>query len=113
MLNYRTETEKQMIDLGLKVQPLFDTKLDISFFSEFQASFYAKMTDITSNVDKFVGQIETNSNYLQKYVPMQTQRAITHILEFVFPQKDVAWRLNWYNELKMPMLSAALLSDVG
>lgn len=44
---------------------------------------------------------------------MQTQRAITHLLAFVFPQKDVAWRLNWYNELRMPMLAAALLTDEG
>ena len=44
---------------------------------------------------------------------MQTQRAITHLLAFVFPQKDVAWRLNWYNELRMPMLAATLLTDEG
>ena len=29
------------------------------------------------------------------------------------PTREVAWRLNWYNELKMPMLSAALLTDEG
>lgn len=35
------------------------------------------------------------------------------MLSFVFPQRDVAWRMNWYNELRMPMLSAALLCDEG
>ena len=35
------------------------------------------------------------------------------MLGFVLPQRDVAWRLNWYNELRMPMLAAALLADEG
>ena len=35
------------------------------------------------------------------------------MLGFVFPAKDVTWRLNWYNELRMPILSAALLTDQG
>ena len=44
---------------------------------------------------------------------MQVQRTITHVLGFVFPQRDVAWRLNWYNEIRIPMLAAAMLSDEG
>ena len=35
------------------------------------------------------------------------------MMAFVFPAKDVKLRLNWYNELRMPMLSAALLTDEG
>lgn len=35
------------------------------------------------------------------------------MLNFVFPSRDVSWRLNWYNELKMPMLSTAMLTDEG
>ena len=38
---------------------------------------------------------------------------MTHVLAFVFPGRDTAWRLNWYNELRMPILSAALLTDEG
>ena len=44
---------------------------------------------------------------------MQTQRAITHVLSFVLPQKDALWRLNWYNEVRIPMLASTLLSDEG
>ena len=57
--------------------------------------------------------VDTTSNYVEKYIPIAMQRALTHVLAFVFPAKDVAWRLNWYNELRMPMLSAALLTDEG
>lgn len=60
-----------------------------------------------------ISDVETCSNYVEKYVPMHLQRSITHILAFVFPGRDTAWRLNWYNELRMPILSAALLTDEG
>ena len=41
------------------------------------------------------------------------QRQITHVLGYVFPQKDVTWRLNWYNEVRMPLLTSAILNDEG
>ena len=68
---------------------------------------------MSKKLDGIVSEVATNANFLQKYVPLQTQRAITHVLGFVFPQKDVQWRLNWYNELRMPMLTTALLTDEG
>ena len=60
-----------------------------------------------------VDDVSTTSNFLQKYIPMLLQRQMTHVLGFVFPQRDVAWRLNWFNEMRMPLLSAALLNDEG
>ena len=60
-----------------------------------------------------VSNVETCSNYVEKYLPLHLQRQLTQVLAFVFPGRDTAWRLNWFNELRMPMLSAALLTDEG
>ena len=56
---------------------------------------------------------EASCNYLEKYHPVYMQRSLTHVLGYVFPQKDVQWRLNWYNEVKMPIMTAQLLRDDG
>ena len=49
---------------------------------------------------------ETSCNYLEKYQPIYMQRQLTQVLGYVFPQKDIQWRLNWFNEVKMPILTA-------
>ena len=41
------------------------------------------------------------------------QRQLTHVLGYIFPQKDVTWRLNWYNEVRMPLLISDILNDTG
>jgi len=35
------------------------------------------------------------------------------MLEYVFPDRPIKWRINWYNEIKVPMLTAAVLTDTG
>ena len=56
---------------------------------------------------------ETSCNYLEKYSAVYMQRQLTHVLGYIFPQKDVTWRLNWYNEVRMPLLTAGILQDKG
>jgi hypothetical protein len=34
-------------------------------------------------------------------------------LNYVFPHRDVNWRLNWFNEVKIPLLTAVILHDDG
>lgn len=52
-------------------------------------------------------------NFMQKYSPIYVQRQITQTLSQVFPSKDVLWRLNWFNEVKMPLLNAFIIGDDG
>jgi hypothetical protein len=35
------------------------------------------------------------------------------MLDYVFIDPATAWRLNWYNQIKIPQLSTALLLDSG
>ena len=46
-------------------------------------------------------------------MPIYVQRSLTHCLGFVFPNRDILWRLNWYNEVKMPLMTASILLDEG
>lgn len=35
------------------------------------------------------------------------------MLEYIFTERSVRWRINWYNEVKVPMLIAGILFDNG
>jgi hypothetical protein len=34
-------------------------------------------------------------------------------LDYVLPDRASKWRLNWYNELKIPLLTSIILHDYG
>ena len=38
---------------------------------------------------------------------------MTEFMEYVHLDRVVRWRMNWYNEIKIPMLTAAILNDSG
>jgi len=38
---------------------------------------------------------------------------MTDYLEYLFTDRAVRWRINWYNEVKIPMLTSAILFDNG
>ena len=38
---------------------------------------------------------------------------MTDFLEYLFTDRSVRWRINWYNEVKIPMLTSAILFDNG
>lgn len=60
-------------------------------------------------------ETETTScrNFMEKYMPVQVQRLLTQMFTYCFPDKNTQRRIKWYNEIKIPQLSAALLLDVG
>lgn len=38
---------------------------------------------------------------------------MTDFIEYIFTDRQTKWRVNWYNEIKIPMLTAAILFDNG
>jgi hypothetical protein len=46
-------------------------------------------------------------------MPLYMQRQITEFMEYLHPERAMRWRINWYNEVKIPMLTAAILFDSG
>ena len=38
---------------------------------------------------------------------------MSDFLEYLFNDRALRWRINWYNEVKIPMLTAAILIDNG
>lgn len=47
--------------------------------------------------------------FVHKFEPIYIQRQITQALNYVFPDSTIQWRLNWFNEVKMPVLTTLLL----
>ena len=104
---------EKIIALNKDLYMTNENKVDKTTFKQFESETEENYLGIRQRVDNMAHDINMTGNYLQKFVPMQIQRAITHVVSFVWPQRDVAWRMNWYNELRMPMLSMALLTDEG
>ena len=52
-------------------------------------------------------------NFNEKYLPIAVQRQINQMMEYCFPEKLTKRRIHWYNEIKIPQLSIALLVDEG
>jgi hypothetical protein len=38
---------------------------------------------------------------------------MTDFVEYLFTDRATKWRINWYNEVKIPMLTAGILFDNG
>lgn len=38
---------------------------------------------------------------------------MTDFIEYLNPERAVRWKINWYNEIKIPMLTAGILFDNG
>lgn len=49
--------------------------------------------------------------FIYKFEPIYIQRSITQALTYIFPDSTTLWRLNWYNEVKMPILTTILLFE--
>ena len=47
--------------------------------------------------------------FIRKFEPIYIQRQITQALQYVFPDATIQWRLNWFNDVKMPLLTTMLL----
>ena len=50
---------------------------------------------------------------MEKYLPLYVQRQLTDFLEYLFTERAIRWRINWYNEIKIPMLTSAIMFDNG
>lgn len=62
-------------------------------------------------IDKLTGC----SSYIDKYLPVQIHREITRFMQFVLGSKDqdVRGRIDWYDEIKTPLLTSLILCDNG
>ena len=54
-------------------------------------------------------------DFIYKYEPIFIQRQISQTLLNVLEDPKLIWRLNWYNDIKMPLLTTLLMfkSDVS
>lgn len=71
------------------------------------------MKKTTELNDICINDVKTCSNYMEKYMPLYLQRQVSDFLEYIFIDRQTRWRINWYNEVKIPMLTAAILFDNG
>ena len=51
---------------------------------------------------------------MDKYLPLQIHREISTLLQFAFAgDKEVSSRLDWFDEVKTPLLTTLMMCDGG
>lgn len=70
-------------------------------------------TELRDETDRYKAMTSTCCNYMEKYMPLYIQRQMTEFIEYLFTERAMRWRIAWYNEVKIPLLTAAILHDNG
>lgn len=99
--------------LYLAVDQLRASKADRDIFDEFKSRSEAMQLQIRDEVDSFQSKTLSCCNYMEKYIPLYILRQMTEFLEYLHTDRPMRWRINWYNEVKVPMLTSAILFDNG
>ena len=102
-----------MADLEIELAKVGRAKLDSDTFVERQAQLRIELDRLAKDLQATTTAANTACNYMDKYSAIYVQRQISQTLNYILPQKDVNWRLNWFNEVKMPLLNSLILLDKG
>lgn len=100
-------------DISERVNQLQLKKADLQEFEFLQKRLLDASNEMRKTVDQCNIEVETCSNYMEKYMPLTIQRQISEFVEYVMPSRETRWRVNWYNEIKIPMLTSAIMYDSG
>ncbi len=105
--------DTQITKLAERSTELESKKMDASTFDHYQKQTDHHIRKNDLDLERNQNDAKACANYLEKYMPLYIQRQMTDFLEYVFPDRQVKWRINWYNEIKVPMFTAAVLTDTG
>lgn len=97
------------LELGLTQANIIKT--DLAYTEQRHAEVQQQLTLLQNQIDRATHDSTMACNYMYRFAPIYTQRQLTQTLFHVFPQKDIRWRINWFNEVKMPLLNAYIMSD--
>ena len=88
---------------------LSETKTDLKLYSEQIQSLTNGLHSVREIALNSESKTQTMIEFIYKFEPIYIQRQITQALSYVFPDATIQWRLNWFNEIKMPVLTTLLL----
>lgn len=54
-------------------------------------------------------QTKNMIEFIYKYEPIYIQRQISQCLAYIFPDTAIQWRLSYFNDIKMPLLTTKLM----
>ena len=105
------KSQKKITKLTQETYRLQEQKTDLKMYNK-------EMTDLTTELKEVKeisleadASVKTMIDFQHKFEPIYIQRQITQALNYVFPDATIQWRLNWFNQVKMPMLTTLLLYE--
>ena len=96
----------QLVDLSAK-------KCEMSDLVAYKEDQAQKERALHQQIDQIDNLTCTCNNFMEKYMPLYVQRQISDFIEYLFTDRATRWRLNWYNEIKIPLLTAGIMFDNG
>ena len=87
-------------------------KLTIDKFKEEEIKTKDILYKVHTVMDYFSNEFMRLENFIEKYLPLKMQNAISHTLQFVMEPKQ-KWKLREYDEVKFLELRELLLEDKG
>ena len=82
-------------------------------YDSFYNSTLTTLENHKTTIDETKNGLDTTANYVEKYLPLYITRQMTDYLEYIFTDRAIRWRMNWYNEIRIPQLTACILKDSG
>lgn len=67
------------------------------------------ITDNRKSIISLDSSTQSLTSYLHKYLPIKMHRTLTHLLDYVLGAKEQRKRLQWFDQIKMPLLTMSFL----
>ena len=104
-----TRNQNEINKCLLDIVKLKETKTDLSIYEKEKIEMNETLEQGLRTALMAESLTKNMIDFIHKYEPIYIQRQITQTLTNVFPDPNVQWRLNWFNDIKMPMLTTLLM----
>lgn len=88
-------------------------KTDTAEFRDFRDEARDQAAQQKERLEFALNKVKTCANFMEKYLPLYMQRQMSDFVEYLMPEAHMLKRINWYNEIKIPLLTAQVLLDTG
>ena len=101
--------EKTVARLSTDTVLLAETKTDLAVYDKEIKKINADIDTTVRTANESYSLTRNMIEFIHKYEPIYIQRQITQAIQNIFPDPNVQWRLTWFNDIKMPLLTTLLM----
>lgn len=96
----------------LTTQELMECKIDKDIYEDLNVDIQKKVKNLHNEVIKIENMILTTDNYVEKYVPLNIERQVSEVMNFVMNDK-IKKRMEAFFKRRMKILHSVMIEDKG